>query len=157
MANKIRAFVFFNLLLLSAVCSAQGGDQNIYHCRPCGSAHGEPWIRHFKDIPERSLYCLIRSFSTEECRRNAEHSEGANADLFQILLHDSAALIRLLEKYPALDNVYLYNEIQHPITDDIDVKKILAKVAVVNSRCSAKGKIMLALKITIGSNGHQYE
>ena len=98
------------------------------------------------------MYCFIRSWGLEVCRNNVEYSEEANEILFDLLRNRPAEVIEILETYPGLNNKYLYQEVQSPLTDDYDLKEVFAAIDSVKSSSSAKMKLLLAVKIAEARN-----
>ncbi len=148
----MKAIIFPALLLINLTCAAQTAKKAHFYCLPCSDIKIYKLIHDAGKVPEEDMYCFIRSWGLEVCRNNVEYSEEANEILFDLLRNRPAEVIEILETYPGLNNKYLYQEVQSPLTDDYDLKEVFAAIDSVKSSSSAKMKLLLAVKIAEARN-----
>ncbi len=150
---KIRTIIVC-LILLSTICFSQTGKRSNYKCIYCSITETAKIEKDFNHINEKDLYCFIGGFALNRCNNSAEYSEYANPLLFDILQHNSNAIISLLTKYPELNRQWLHSEIQRPLLD-YDIRRLIFVIDSANKKSKIQRQILADLK-SIKVDDHGY-
>lgn len=98
------------------------------------------------DLTEKDVKDFLSTFD-KSCSVNVEYSEFSNTLLFEVLDRYTQTFISVLERHKrnlAVD--YIFKELASPIDDNIDLKKLIAKVEGVKADSNMKRQIVERLE-----------
>lgn len=123
-------------------------QQETVDCEKCNIDLVKGIRLNIDSLTEEKILEFLTCFN-ETCFNNVEFGQAANYSLFILLQESSSNAISVLENNKQLDIDYIKFTLENPISDDIDINKVIESVEAVDINLEVKKELKKSLKIAI--------
>jgi hypothetical protein len=157
--DKIASFSLFFLILGFCSFSTYRGDNSIKNtteyqkqkdigCEKCKIEYARDIKLNIDNLTEEQISLFLCSFD-EKCSKNVEFSQFSNKMLFLLMSRYPVQALKVMSEGKNLSMKSIQENLQSPISDNIDLKQLYKQIEEVEEYQEAKEIVLNSIKIAI--------